>query len=152
MCLCQIRIREIHAKETMVSHSNKKPGQTRRVSSSAPKGAKLLLKHTDLLRHMSKLDGKTLAAILNGVNDEVIQLLSQICYNLMHRNLDVNPETAERHLACHKKSITDLMGKSTSMSRKRKIVQNGGFIGTLLSVAIPSIISGISSLIASRRR
>lgn len=116
-------------------------------NATTPRGAKLLMKHANLLRHMSKVDPETLQSILNGLNDEMINLISQICYNLMHKNLDVDAQRAERELGPHRQDICQLMNKKTSAGRKRNIVQKGGFIGTLLSIAVPSIISGIVSLI-----
>jgi hypothetical protein len=109
----------------------------------------LLQKHHSLLTHLAKCSANDCHHIIKGVSDEVVKLMSQICINVMNKSLTRDPKEAVRRLAPYKKQLRALTKPKTGLAHKRKqLEQKGGFLGTLLGIAIPAI----TGLIAASRR
>lgn len=75
-------------------------------------------------------------------SDDFILSICEICLNVLKGNIPLNSEQYSR-LKKHKTFIKLLADKKSSVKKKRKVVkQSGGFIGPLLSIALP-FISGL---------
>jgi hypothetical protein len=82
---------------------------------------------------------------MKGLSDEVIKVMAEICVNLMNKNIALRSPEAVRSLVAYKKELRAVSKPKTKLHRKRKVFeQKGGFIGTLLSVALPLIGSLLS--------
>ena len=111
----------------------------------------LLRKHYPLLKHIAKCTSKDCEHIVKGVSDEVIKLMAQICINIMHKNLMRSPKVAVKRLSPYKKQLVAITRPKVSVTKKRSILsQKGGFLSTLLAIALP-VISSIIGSIASRK-
>lgn len=112
------------------------------------KQLELLKKHLPLLRHISKCNSKECKHLMMGMSDEVIKLIAQVGVNIMNKNLSIKNKQAVARLARYKKQLKGLTKSSTNTKQKRKILeQEGGFIGTLLGLAVPLISSLVGRLI-----
>ena len=111
---------------------------------------RLLKKHYHLLKHLAKCSSSDCAHVIAGMSDDVIKLMSQICVNVMNKSLIRDPKHAVKKLAPYKKQLRALTKGGSTIKQKRKhLEQKGGFLGALLSIALP-IISSIIGSIASR--
>ena len=107
---------------------------------TSDKKLKLLRKYYPLLKHIAKCNTKDCEHIVKGVSDEVIKLMAQICINIMHKNLMHSPKVAARRLSPYKKQLVAITRPKVSLGKKRAILsQKGGFLSTLLAVALPVI-------------
>ena len=111
---------------------------------------RLLRKHYPLLKHLAKCSSGDCAHVMAGMSDAVIKVMSQICVNVMNKSLIRDPKHAVKKLAPYKKQLRGVTkGKSTIKQKRKHLEQKGGFIGALLSVALP-IISSILSAATAR--
>lgn len=107
----------------------------------------LLKKHLPLLRHMAKCNSKECQHIAMGLSNQVIRLIAQIAVNVMNKNLPISQTETVARLARYKKQLKEVTQPKTSLEKKRNIIeQEGGFLGTLLGIAVPLISSLIGSL------
>lgn len=106
----------------------------------------LLRRYFPLLKHLAKCSDTDCNHVVRGLSDDVIKLLSQICINVMNKSLIRNPDEAVKRLSPYKKQLKALTRPKTTVTHKRKTLdQKGGFIGALLGVALPLITSLIGA-------
>jgi hypothetical protein len=111
----------------------------------------LLKKHYPLLRHIAKCSSKECGHLIAGVSDNVIKLMSQICVNLMNKNLVRDESHALKRLKPYRKELVAITKAKTPLKKKRQILQQkGGFIGALLSIALPILSSLIGGLVSKK--
>ncbi len=106
-------------------------------------------KHSHILAKLAKTRSiRKRESILNKAPDAVVDLISEIIHNLLKGNLKVKNSVFTR-LKKQKHLLRRLGSKRTSVkSRKRHIIQNGGFVGGLLAAALPILSSLIGSVIS----
>ena len=98
----------------------------------------------DSLKMLSCCPKKLRNSILNGAPKDLIDTICECILNLLNGNLDLK-EIDKQKLDKHKFSLRKLL-KRTSLKEKKKIlIQKGGF----LQILLPSIISGLASIISS---
>ena len=74
--------------------------------------------------------------------------MSQICVNVMNKNLLRNESDAVKRLTPYKKQLKAVTSPKTSVKQKRTTFeQKGGFLGALLGLALPLI----TGLLGGRR-
>ena len=56
-------------------------------------------------------------------------------------------DAQKKRMKRHKNSMRRLAEVNSTLSAKKKIIQKGGFLSTLLSVGLPLIIKGVTSLV-----
>ena len=102
-----------------------------------------------LLRALYKATPQKQKDILIHASPDLIQALCEIALNLLKGNIPLNP-VQYRKLKKQKKIIRLLADKKTGLKRKHHVLKNqtGGFIGAILSAAIPLL----ASLIGSKAR
>ena len=89
--------------------------------------------------------------ILSNANKHIIKAISEICLNMLNGCVHLSTSQKSK-LKPFKKTMRDLSAPSTNLLAKRKIVQRGGFISTLLGVGLPLLIKGITSLVGVIRK
>lgn len=78
---------------------------------------------------------------------EETRAIVNCCHNILNGNIKLT-KRQERKLRKYRGQMKRLVNPSTSLRAKRHMLnQRGGFIGTLLSVALPALTGVISSLI-----
>lgn len=86
---------------------------------------------------------KLRAAILKNVESNVIQAINEIAYNTLNGNNKLNNKT-KKHLKKYKNEIRCLSCPKRSISSKRKVlIQKGGFLPTLIASVLSGIIGKI---------
>lgn len=90
--------------------------------------------------------------ILKNADRRLIKALSEVALNVLNGAVRLTPLQKSK-LKRFKKPMRDLTAAPESkLSAKRKIIQRGGFVSTLLGFALPAIIKGISSLVGVIRK
>ena len=74
-------------------------------------------------------------------SSEFIKCICECAKNVLAGNVTLSPEH-KRRLKRHKHSLRKLALKKTPISTKKKIVQNGGFLGALLGPVV-KILGGL---------
>jgi hypothetical protein len=77
-------------------------------------------------------------------NPSFIECICQCARNVIKGNIPLTPAQLNA-LRRKKKALKQLVLKKTSLAKKRKLIQSGGFLGALL----PPIISVLGSLLGS---
>ena len=88
------------------------------------------------LKNLSRASEEVRAAIINKCDRDLVLALAEIIFNVLEGTLDLTPHEI-RKLKRYHKTLYTITRKSTSISKKKKILkQKGGFLTTLLPPAI----------------
>jgi hypothetical protein len=79
--------------------------------------------------------------ILNKCNKEFVKCLCECAHNVLKGNVPLTPAQKQK-LSRHKKNLRQLALKKTAVTKKKKILQSGGFLGALLT-PILSLLGGL---------
>ena len=103
--------------------------------------SKRITRHASLLKHLCKAKPKTIRSIIKTGDKDLISVFSECALNVLK---GVVPLTSGQRskLKRHKNCLRDLVEKKTSLQKKKKILQRGGFLGALLPPII-SILGGL---------
>lgn len=101
--------------------------------------------------YLAKLPTNRQKAIIKGADRPILLALSEICLNIMRRNVPLT-EKEKRLLRPYEKQVYQLSLKKQSTSKKKQIVQRGGFLGTLLTSVLPILISTIIGATTSGKK
>ena len=97
---------------------------------------KRLKKHAHSIHVLSKGTPEVCKALIRAGNKDLIQCLCEISHNTLKGNVPVTIEQ-KRKLYRYRNIVRELANKRTkSLSKKRKLLQKGGFIGALLGPII----------------
>lgn len=103
--------------------------------------------HRQTLLLLSKAKPRAARKIINSAPSPLIKTISEICLNILNGVIKI-PSSKKKILSKHKSSLRQ-MASPANLSVKRKIlVQRGGFIATVLSLALPFLIKGVSKLVS----
>ena len=89
--------------------------------------------------------------LLCGADKSIITDICELILNVLNGNIRLSPNKKDR-LSRYKSPMRRLVKNGESWKSKRTQLQKGGFIGTLLGVALPLAIQGISALVKSIKR
>ena len=105
-------------------------------------------KFRELLPYLQALKGVKSARkrkqLIEAGGSHLINCLSECCLNLLHGNIKLSKVQVNK-LRRHAGKIRELSRKKTCQTKKKRIVQQGGFISALL----PVILSAVTGLLAS---
>ena len=102
-------------------------------------------KFLDYLRNISPRRQRLL---IKGADREILEAFSEVCLNLVRRNIHLTPKQIERLLP-YEEDIYQLSLKRHSLIKKKQIIQKGGFLSALLGTVLPTL---ISTVIAATQR
>jgi hypothetical protein len=94
------------------------------------------------LKRIQRMSEKAKKHLVKNCDKQLIDCFSECCHNILKGNVPIRPGQLRR-LRCHKHNIRALALKKTSVKRKRRILQKGGFIGAIL----PPVLTVLSSLL-----
>ena len=104
--------------------------------------ANRLKKHSDTLSVMSKANPKVNKVLIQNANKELVYCLCECAHNVLKGNVPLNP-SQKRKLNRYKQGLRSLVKSKTSVLKKKKILQQGGFLpallGPILGIAGPII-------------
>lgn len=96
---------------------------------------------SDYLHVLSKCNQTQRRGILQGADDKLIKAICECALNVVKGNIPLTPYH-KRKLIAHKNIIRTLADKKKSLQSKKKIlVQKGGFLPLLLNAIVPTIAS-----------
>jgi len=103
-----------------------------------------------LLKALKNASPSQRKLILKNSNDDLIRCLCDICWNICKGNCKVGDHQRKK-LVHHKKAVRDFANKRGSIkSKRRKIIQSGGFLSSLLVPAISIAASLIGNLVGKQ--
>jgi len=98
-----------------------------------------------MLLTLSKSPVKLRKAILANCSDEIIKTLAEVSANTLYGNIAVS-EKDKKILKRYKKCLRDLADRKKCVKSKRKIlVQKGGFLPVLLGTLLSSVVGQLLS-------
>ena len=92
---------------------------------------KQLRKHAQMLKVLSSAKPNLQKAIINGAEKPLIETLCDCANNILKGYVSLSTNQKSR-LRRHKQSLRSLT-KIRCLKRKKKILQSGGFLGSLLA-------------------
>ena len=95
------------------------------------------------LKQLGRMTAKDKKKFFKSCNKDFIHGICECVKNLLKGRVPLKPNHL-RCLARRRKTLRELALKSTSLARRKQILQKGGFIGAL----IQPLIAGLGSLIA----
>ena len=102
------------------------------------------------LKRLKHLGTKGRAKFFKTCSKDCIIKVCECIKNVLNANLKIKPSHLKK-LSRHKHTLRALSLKKTSLAKRKRLLQKGGFIGALLPAIIPAIASLIGSF-AGRSR
>src|SRR3989442_7666220 len=104
--------------------------------------SKRLHRHVNLLKALYKASPATRSSLLKiHCDGDFICCITECVKNLLKGNVPLN-SAQRKKLSAKKNILRQLALKKTSQSKKRKLIQSGGFLGALLGPII-SVLGGL---------
>ena len=107
---------------------------------------KNLKKNLPLLEYLKNLSKKNQNNIIKFADKPLLICLSEICLNLVKRNIPLKSQDIKR-LKKYESEIRTLSEKKHSLTKRKKILSRGGLLPGLLSI-LPTLISGVISTLS----
>jgi len=99
-------------------------------------------KYLPILKQIQRLGEKAKKQFIKKCDREFIDCVSECAKNVLKGNVPLKP-TQLRRLRRERSNVRVLASKKTSLKKKRRILQKGGFLGALL----PPFLGVLSSLL-----
>lgn len=108
-----------------------------------------LKRHASTLQYLCNCDKNIANAIIKNGKSELINCFSEIGDNVLKGNVKLS--TAQKNkLAKYKTDLRRLSKKTTSQASKKRILQQGGFLGALLSPILKGVIGPLIGNLVGR--
>lgn len=106
---------------------------------------KRLKEQQHFLKAIENLNLKQRKYVLKYLSKDQLKLFIELAFNLLHNNIPISDEQREKIKKNKRyiKKLRKLACTSVKLCDKKKIVQSGGFIGTLLGTLGATIVSQI---------
>ena len=101
-----------------------------------------LRKHFPLLTYLQSLSPHAQKSLIKGATREILEAFSEICLNLIRKKVKLSPGQIYK-LRPFEEEIYQLALKKHSVTKKKEIIQTGGFLGALLGSVLPALISTV---------
>jgi len=108
-------------------------------------------KYLPALRRIRKLTVADRRKLFKKCDKQLIDCFCECCKNVLNGNVKLNNRHFNR-LRREKNNLRALALKATSLAKKRKILQKGGFIGALLPAVLPVLSSLLGGLFSNGTR
>ena len=105
--------------------------------------------HLPLLKYLAHGKPGIVRALIRDGSPELIKVLCECAHNTLKGNVTLTP-TQKRKLHKFKKQLRTLADKKKSVKVKKRTLQTGGFLGTLLGVAVPAVASVLGNIFKPR--
>ena len=117
-----------------------------------------LRRHTDAICILAKAQPRVVKQLGAGADKDLINTLSECAANILNGNMILQPHQKQR-LSRHADALRALRRGTVSQRGKKALLMDGGFVGLLASTvapllfkAVPSIVSGVGSLVRRLKR
>ena len=98
--------------------------------------------HFPLLSYLKDLSPRDQKSLIKGANRKMLEAFSEICLNLVKKNINLTPSQIDK-LRPYEEEIYQLALKKHNVTKRKEIIQKGGFLGALLSSVLPALISTV---------
>lgn len=102
-----------------------------------------VLSNQEFLRYLCNCKSKQQKLIIKNATKDQINAICEIILNILNGNLKINELQFKKFSS--KKSVLRQIVNKNSLKKKKYLIQKGGF----LQLLIPSIISGLATVVAS---
>ena len=102
-----------------------------------------LQKHLPVLEWLKSLNTKEQLMIIKNANRGLLEVLSAIALNVIKKNIELSSRDIS-NLRKHENSLVRLAQRKHSLATRRKILQRGGLLSSLLGL-LPALVSGVLS-------
>ena len=100
---------------------------------------KRVLEHLPILEYLSKLSPKEQKLMIKGAPKELLFLFSEICLNLIKRNIPLEKNQIIK-LRKFENQIISLTQKKHSLGKRRAILHGGSFLKHLIDETLPPLL------------
>lgn len=97
---------------------------------------KKLRKHARALEALSKSSKNIQKSIISSAPKDLINTICECAHNLLKGNVKLTPDQY-RKLKRYRTQLRELNKKRTPLKRKRSLLQQGGFLGAILTRVVP---------------
>ena len=104
-----------------------------------------LRKHSNTLKFLHRAPPSLRKTIIAKADPELIKTICDCSLNILSGNLKTSPKT-RKQLCRYKSSLRKLTNPKLSLKQKQRVIQKGGFLGALLSAALPIVTNLLGSL------
>lgn len=87
-------------------------------------------------------------AIIEKADPQLIKTLCDCCLNILNGNVKLSTKV-RKQLSRHKKKLRKLINPKVTLKQKKRVIQEGGFLGALLSSVLP-VVTGLLSSFATK--
>jgi len=101
--------------------------------------------HAQLIK-LKRLGLKSRKKFFKSCNKDCVFKICECIRNVLNANVRVKPVHLKK-LRQHKAILRTLAAKKTSLVKRKRLLQRGGFVGALLPAIIPAIAGLISSFV-----
>lgn len=101
---------------------------TKNMSSTSPNNLK---RHGEIVRFLATAKPAAVKAVMKTASPALVKTLCECCHNVLKGNVPLTSDQ-KRKLQRYKSSVRALTRKKLSIKNRKKILQQGGFIGVLL--------------------
>ena len=98
----------------------------------APETSSRVRKQAPILKYLCKANPRQARAIINTADNELLNTLCECSLNVLQGRIPVTPHQKQK-LRRFKNQLHTLASKNASLTRKKKLLQKGGFLSALLS-------------------
>ena len=95
-----------------------------------------LKKNANILMLMKNASKKTNNDIIKKADKELVNTLCECSLNVLNGNIKLTP-TQKKRLHRHCATLRCLVDKKTSLNKKKKALQTGGFLPAVLGILAP---------------
>ena len=107
-------------------------------------------KHLPVLSFLHKSSPTVRKQIIKGAKKPLIHCLCECAYNILYTKGLRLSSAKKRSLKKHAGSLRNLASRG-SLASKKKILQKGGFLGSLLGAIVPVVSSLLGGVLGGRR-
>ena len=108
-----------------------------------------LRKNCSTLQLLHRANPVLRKAILAKADPQLIKTICDCSLNVLNGNVKLS-EKSRKKLARHKTKLRKLADPKTTLKQKKRVIQQGGFLGALLSTVLPVVTSLIGGLVGKR--
>ena len=112
-------------------------------------GRAKLKTHLPLLKYLAHGKPGIVRALMRDASPELVRILCECAHNTLKGNVTLNP-SQKKKLHKFKKQLRTLADKKKSVKVKKRTLQTGGFLGTLLGVTVPAVASVLGNIFKPR--
>lgn len=100
-----------------------------------------LKKHLPILEYLNSLTNKEQKDLIKNAPKPLLNIFSSIALNLIRKNIPLSPHNVRR-LKQHEGLILKLSQRKHSLTVRKKLLQKGGLLSSLLSI-LPALVGGV---------